>query len=136
MISKNDSDALELSDEPVDGSENLRRHMSKEILVATPDCTNNQPGTLSNTLKGEIPDELEHSSMIDYDPSIRHVENFELEKEPTVIWNFDGPNENLSDADLTEIEDDVTVIENESFEIEVSEVMVTRPSIHLTVDWM
>jgi len=44
-------DALELSDEPVDGSDNLRRHMSKEILVATPDCTNNQPGTLSNTLK-------------------------------------------------------------------------------------
>jgi len=105
--------------------------MSKEILVATPDCVNNQPGTLSNTLKGE--NDLES---IDYDPSIRHVENFELEKEPTVIWNFDGPNENLSDADLTEVEDDVTVIENESFEIEVSEIMVTRPSINLTVDWM
>lgn len=125
------SDALELSDEPVDCSDNLRRHMSKEILVATPDCVNNQPGTLSNTLKGE--NDLES---IDYDPSIRHVENFELDKEPTVIWNFDGPNENLSDADLTEVEDDVTVIENESFEIEVSEIMVTRPSINLTVDWM
>ena len=126
------SDALELSDEPVDGSENLRRHMSKEILVATPDCTSNQPGTLSNTLKGE--NDLQS---IDYDPTIRHVENFELEKEPTVIWNFDGQNEaDLSDADLTEIEDDITVIENESFEIEVSEVMVTRPSINLTVDWM
>lgn len=126
------SDALELSDEPVDGSETLHRHQSKEILVATPDCTGHQPGTLSNTLKGE--NQLES---IDYDPSIRHVENFELEKEPTVIWNFDGPmNENLSDADLTEVEDDMTVIENESFEIEVSEVMVTRPSINLTVDWM
>lgn len=44
-------DALELSDEPVDGSETLHRHQSKEILVATPDCTGHQPGTLSNTLK-------------------------------------------------------------------------------------
>ena len=128
------SDALELSDEPVDGSsDQLQRHQSKEILVATPDCTNtgNQPGTLSNTLKGN---EIEDS--IDYDPSIRHIENFEAEKEPTVIWNFDGPNENLSDADLTEVEDELTVIENESYEIEVSEIMVTRPSINLTVDWM
>lgn len=42
-------DAMELSDESVDGSE-LHRHASKEILVATPEVVDG-PGTLSSTLK-------------------------------------------------------------------------------------